>query len=194
MSQWACMGKLSKIWMGYYEAVNLETNSPVVVCKKCLQEYQHPRWKNDSSTSTIKKYFGKHENIKPQVIGAGSIERYIRTSSLTSSLTQPELDKLLLQTLAACNWPFNQFNNSQFQYFINRVLPNHHCPGRKQIRNLLKKEADIAREDIKERLITCTSRVSLALDCWSSSNSYNFISMTICSLHKANCSNHLSLC
>ena len=192
MSQWACMAKLSKIWMGYYEAVNLETNSAVVVCKKCLQEYEHPRWKKDSSTSTIQKHYNKHEETKPRVTSAESIERYLRTSSAASSLSQLDLDELLLQTLAACNWSFNQFDNPQFQYFISRALPNHRCPGRRQIRNLLRKAAQAAHEDIKERLASCTSRVSLALDCWSSSNSYNFIGMIL--LCKANRSDYLSLC
>src|SRR5947208_14047652 len=108
MSQWACMGKLSKIWMGYYEAINLKMNSPVVVCKMCSREYDHPRWKDDSSTSTITKHYTKHHETKPRVTSAESMERYVRAWSGTSALTQPELDELLLQTLAACNWYFNQ--------------------------------------------------------------------------------------
>src|SRR5204862_2379372 len=100
MSQWACMGKLSKIWMGYYEAVNLKTDSPVVVCKTCSQEYEHPRWKADSSTSTIKKHYNKHHETKPQVTSAESMERYVQAWPMTSALTQPEIDELLLQTLA----------------------------------------------------------------------------------------------
>ena len=169
------MRKLSKIWMGFYEVVNLKTDSPVVVCKKCSQEYDHPRWKDDSSISTIKKHYDKHQETKARVTNAESMERYVRMRSETSALIEPELNELLLQTLAACNWSFNQFDNPQFQYFINRVLPNHRCPGRKQMKSLLKKAADIAREEIKKRLAVCTSRVSLALDCWSSSNSYNFM-------------------
>ena len=160
--------------MGYYEAVNLKKSSPVVVCKTCSQEYDHPRWKDDSSTSTIKKHYNKHHETKPRVTSAESIERYVQKCG-TSTLTWPELDELLLQTLAACNWSFNQFDNPQFQYLISRALPNHRCPGRKLMKSLLKKAANAARKDIKARLAVCTSRVSLGLDCWSSSNSYNFM-------------------
>src|SRR5689334_11413788 len=101
------MGKSSKIWTGYYEAVNLKTNSAVVVCKKCSREYDHPRWKSGSSTSTIQKHYNKHHETKPQVTSAESIERYVQAWPGASALTQLELDALLLETLAACNWSFN---------------------------------------------------------------------------------------
>lgn len=68
------MGKLSKIWMGFYEVINLETDSPVIVCKKYSQEYDHPRWKDDSSTSTIKKYYDKYQEMKSRVINMENME------------------------------------------------------------------------------------------------------------------------
>jgi hypothetical protein len=108
------------------------------------------------------------------------MERYVAAwSGNASIMTKEEINDLLLQTMAACNWSFNQFDNPQFQFFITRLIPNHRCPGRRQMRSLLTKGADIARNEIKERLDTSTARVSLALDCWSSSNSYNFMGIIL---------------
>ena len=94
------------------------------------------------------------------------MERYVAVWSRNASImTKEEINDLLLQTMAACNRSFNQFNNPQFQFFISRLVPNHRCPGQRKMRSLLKKEADMARNEIEERLNTSTARVSLALDC-----------------------------
>jgi hypothetical protein len=41
--------------------------------------------------------------------------------------------------------------------------------------NLLKKMIEIARREIKERFENMDSRISLALDCWTSSNRWEFM-------------------
>ena len=64
--------------MGYYETINLKTNSAMIVYKICSQEYDHPRWKNDSSISIIQKYYNKHHETKSRVINAESIKRYVQ--------------------------------------------------------------------------------------------------------------------
>jgi hypothetical protein len=191
---WACLSSVSETWRNYHEAINLQTNSAVVVCKKCSQEYPHPRTKSDSSTSTLVKHLKMHTEQKSKISSAGSMERYVATwSGNASVMTKEEINDLLLQTMVACNWSFNQFDNPQFQFFITRLVPNHRCPSRRQMRNLLKKGADTARAEIKEKLEKSTARVSLALDCWSSSNSYNFMGITA-PFSRFDFSNYLSLC
>ena len=135
-----------------------------------------------------------HAEQKSKISSAGSMECYVTAwPGNASVMTKEEINDLLLQTMAACNWSFNQFDNPQFQFFITRLVPNHHCPGRRQMRNLLTKGADTARTEIKEKLETSTARVSLALDCWSSSNSYNFMGITAL-FSRFDFSNYLSLC
>jgi hypothetical protein len=193
---WACLSSASDIWLSYYEAINLQTNAAVVVCKKCSQEYPHPRARDDSSTSTIVKHFKTHANRKSKISGAGSMERYVATLSSNTStiiMTKEEANDLLLQTMAVCNWSFYQFDNPQFQFFISHLIPNHRCPGRRQMKSLLTNAANTARTEIKARLEACTARVSIALDCWSSSNSYNFMG-TIVYWFNTNFSNYVSLC
>ena len=153
---------------------------PKVVCKICQQSYEHPRLPcNNGSTSTMWKYEWKHgrPHIK-KLSSAGAMEQFVRQEVKQEVMMKAELEQLLLQTIITCNWSFNQFDLLHFQYFIARTIPQYQCPGWKWMHGLLAKAAITARADIKERLSSCDVWVSLALDCWSSSNSYNF--MGIC--------------
>jgi hypothetical protein len=49
------------------------------------------------------------------------------------------------------------------------------CPSRKVIRQRLHEHADISTEELHELLATNDSKVSLALDCWSSRSNYGFM-------------------
>jgi len=153
-----------------------------VLCKECGQEYIHPRLKSDQSTSTQIKHIRKHEPLKKKLSTAGTINQFIQSTSSRTALTKDELETLLLHTMAACNWSFNQFNTGQFQYFISKTT-NHSCPGAKRMTTLLERAAQEARDEIRCRLGSCTSRINLALDCWASSNSYNFMGMNPRILH-----------
>jgi len=125
------------------------------------------------------KHLRKHEVIKPVTSSAGSMDRFVQSRSNYEVITKKELDDLLLQTAAACNWSFLQFDNPQFQYFIARAFPDHVAPGRRHMKNLLGKAADKARDEIRSRFTKSSSRISLALDCWISSNSYDFMGMSL---------------
>ena len=92
-------------------------------------------------------------------------------------MTKIELEQLLLETTAACNWSFFIFDNKHFQHFLQQAFPDHNSPSRKQMKNLLEKAMDIARKEIRSRFAFSNSRINLALDCWASSNSYNFMGM-----------------
>jgi hypothetical protein len=99
----------------------------------------------------------KHERKRgtphiKKLSAAGAMEQFIRHEAKQEILTKNELEQLLLHTMVACNWSFNQFDLPHFQYFISKTIPHHSCPGRKQMQTLLAKVAVTARADIKERL------------------------------------------
>ena len=126
----------------------------------------------------MRKHERKHGGQqRKKLSAAGAMEQFVRRETVQQVMTKDELEQLLLQTMAACNWSFNQFDLPYFQYFIARTVPQHQCPGRKRMRAILATAASTAKQDIKSRLAACDSRVSLALDCWSSSNCYNFMGM-----------------
>ena len=114
----------------------------------------------------MRKHEQKHgaPHIK-KLSSAGAMEQFVRRDVKQEVLTKNELEQLLLHTMIACNWTFNQFDLPHFQYFIAKIAPLHRCPGWKRMHTLLTKAAVTARADIKERLSSCDARISLALNC-----------------------------
>jgi hypothetical protein len=166
------------VWKAFYEAVDIKGNKAVVICKKCSKIYDHPRLKLDSSTSTLNKHINKHHRqSNPAQTSVGAMDNFIKPRFSKETITKIELEQLLLETTAVCNWPFFIFDNKHFQHFLQRAFSDHNPPGRKQMKNLLEKAADTARNEIRSRFAFSSSRISLALDFWASSNSYNFMGM-----------------
>ena len=152
---------------------------PLVVCKKCGTEYNHPRVPGSGpSTSSLSKHLKAHrkKDANEPKNDTKPLNNYF--SSLNQNrLFESDLKELLLHTAVTCNWPFDQFDNPQFQELLNRGFPAHTLPGRKSITSQLKKSAEEARADIRRRLVENESRVSLALDCWTSPNRWEFMGM-----------------
>ncbi len=114
----------------------------------------------------MRKHEQKHgaPHIK-KLSSAGAMEQFVRRDVKQEVLTKNELEQLLLHTMIACNWTFNQFDLPHFQYFIAKIAPLHRCPGWKRMHTLLTKAAVTVRADIKERLSSCDARISFALNC-----------------------------
>jgi hypothetical protein len=76
--------------------------------------------------------------------------------------------------MIACNWSFEQFRVESFR----ELLDTDHgfeVPTPKIMKARLKKYTKLAQMEIKDRLRNNDSRISLALDCWSSSNRLEFM-------------------
>jgi hypothetical protein len=102
------------------------------------------------------------------------IRTMLEGQQLKARMTQEEYDLKCVNAMVACNWSFEQFKIQAFR----ELLDNGHgfeVPSPKVMKARLKKYARLAREEIKERLGNNDSRISLALDCWSSSNRLEFM-------------------
>ena len=94
-----------------------------------------------------------------------------------NNISGPELQRLLLDTAVTCNWPFDQFDVEVFRHLMRRGYPGHNIPRKKTIKRHLTSAAKIARDEIKSRFETHDGRISIALDCWTSSNRWEFMGM-----------------
>ena len=152
---------------------------PLVVCKKCGIEYNHPRMLGaNSSTSSLSKHLKSHKKKDAQLPKKDTrpLNEYFSSSTQRhQTLFESEFKELLLHTVVTCNWPFDQFDNPQFQELLSRGFPAHTLPGRNAMKAQLTKSAEEARADIKWRLAENQSHVSLALDCWTSPNRWEFM-------------------
>jgi hypothetical protein len=171
------------MWSHYHEAVDLHNSTAVVICKVCHKVYEHPRVKKGSGTDVIAKHWQrKHENEKPAV-KLGPLDQYTRPAETRKQdrmvVSKLELEELLVKAMVACNWPFVQFNNEDFQNLLVRGFPHleDSLPHSKRMVTVLNERASVAKEEIRLRFASNASRISLALDGWTSSNSLEFMGM-----------------
>src|SRR5437762_12295854 len=73
---------------------------------------------------------------------------------------------------------FDQFEVEVFRYLMRRGYPGYNIPKRKTVRRHLTSGAEKAREEIKSRFENHDGHISLALDCWTSSNRWEFMGTT----------------
>ena len=198
MPSWACLSgeELKRSWTFFDEAIDLKTNEAKAICKHCSKSYAHPRTNtNGNWTSSLSKHIKTHEEKELQKSKEGSMDKFLKSNKNMRVLAKVDFDAILLETAVTCNWSFYQFDVPQFKYFLSRAFPEHRSPGRKYVKSLLAKAATKAREEIKERLAAETSKISLALDCWTSDNCYEFMGKHILSFFfNTNSSNYISLC
>jgi len=146
------------------------------VCNTCAHILIHPYEKNDKSNSSVWKHYRKHEGKS-----RGSAQPPPNQPTIDSLLARPQminssdLNRILLQTTVTCNWPFDQFDIEIFRHLLHCGFPGHKIPNRLAIRRYLTPAADKAREEIKSRFEAHEGRISLALDCWTSSNRHEFM-------------------
>jgi hypothetical protein len=94
----------------------------------------------------------------------------------TDSLTENDVKDTVLNFFISGNIPFNQADNPEFQKLVSmiEVKGRRVTINRKNVRARLTVQATKAKQDLKDELTANTSRVSLAMDCWTSrlNNSY----------------------
>ena len=184
-----------EVWQSFHEVIDLNLSEAKVHCKTCIKIYDHPKVK-DGNTSSMWKHFRKHAKSQNLVKPTGSqdIRSFISTQQGTNvGVTQSDLEGLLLDATVESNWPFDQFEKLAFRKFVQSGFPGHKVPRRKAMRFRLKRAAEKARNELREQFASVDSRISLALDCWTSPNRWEFMGNKS-HLMYANFSDYCSLC
>ena len=172
---------------GYDEILDVKNKQALVRCRRCRHQYMHPRWNpSTSSTNNLNRHrrgcFKRPQtNSSVPVVAATTItsldlsQQDIRT--MFNTLGQEQLEEVLMQCLVASNWSFRQFSVHPFQKLLSSGFPKLHPPSARIMRLRFPKYAEEARADIKKRFKENLSRISLALDCWTSPNRLEFMGM-----------------
>ena len=170
----------------FYETIELEKNEAVCVCKRCRHKITHPYMKADSSNSNLWKHYCKHNNRCPSPqTNQLNIDALL---SWATGIMTIDFQRLLLQMMIICNWSFDQFDNATFRHLLVRDFLGQKILGRIIMHRLLTSTAQKAKDEIKERFGNHDGRISLALTCWTSSNRWEFMSMTSSPLLHDRCS------
>ena len=93
-------------------------------------------------------------------------------------ITKALIDQQVLKFVISATLPFSVIENEYFRDLISWIKVNNRpaqAPSRKVIRARLSTEAQSAKEDLKAALAANKSKISLAVDCWSSRTNFGFL-------------------
>ncbi len=156
----------------------------------CRKMQAHP-WKYESKPSGILK---RHLNNcgpyrESQRIGSGSqassMTQFFSSGDTTPTsrpITKALIDQQVLKFMISANLPFNAVENENFRELISWIKVNNRpaqAPSRKIIRARLSTEAKSAKEDLKTILAANKSKISLAIDCWSTRTNFGFMGIAV---------------
>jgi len=169
--------------------VNRLRGTAVCVCKGCRAELGHPA-RNEQKTTTslkrhsescegLKRYWRNHASRQPstlnELFASGSAKAHSKTSITTGRIREE-----VLSFFVSGNVPFSQVDNPHFQRLIQWILSSNGTPlstviSRKTVRADLTRQAQAAKTELKSILANVNSKISLALDCWTSRNCFAFL-------------------
>jgi hypothetical protein len=96
----------------------------------------------------------------------------------STPLNKELLEEQILNFFVSGNIPFNQVENPHFHTLISHISINNkpsQAPSRTTLRARLSKHSQMAEENLKEILGKNDSKISLALDCWTSKSQRGFL-------------------
>jgi len=95
-------------------------------------------------------------------------------------MTNDFLCEKVLRIIIAGNLPFYHAENTELVEHLKDAYPDCTPPSRKAVMDLLKTKAARARRELVEKLSQVDSKVSLAMDCWTTRNNIGFLGMFQC--------------
>ena len=176
------------MWDEFHEAVHKSKYTCHVLCKHCDKSYGHPTTLGKATDSGTTKSMSRHlQTCKRYNDKKGDRERMLdfesRLESGQTTLADYDNDTMVEKTLKffiSGNIAFNQADNPYFQDLIRHGQVKIKGPkvNRKSVRAQLSEVGANATEDLMATLMANDSKVSLALDCWTSKNGHAFLGNT----------------
>jgi hypothetical protein len=164
------------------------------MCKHCAKTYAHPstvgKVGSSGTTSSMTRHLKDCGNYKRTTSTIKGSDLTARMEAGQTTLDdyddgqdESQVDKTLKFFISG-NVAFNQADNPHFHKLIEHCK---HCNcrskgpkvNRKSVRSRLSTVATDAKEDLMITLIENDSKVSLALDCWTSKNGYAFLGIIL---------------
>ena len=142
----------------------------------------HPYTVRTNPTNSIARHYPKCREYKVHIRGGSELQSTVSSyfQPQRNELTMAKIEEEILKYVISGNIPFNQVENQHFRNIISFIQIRNkpvQAPSRKVIRARLSSKSEQARENLLTTLAANTSKISLALDCWSTRNSYGFLGM-----------------
>ena len=178
-------GELKTYWHEYDECIELAVKQPKVRCKHCRKIFAHPGRNGQSTTTSLKRHiesncqkFKRDGNTSSGIGTPGFFQGFRSETSGPIRMTQEMLEEQILKFFISENIAFNQADNPHFRKLMSFITVNNKpasSPDSTTLRARLSKFSQIADDQLKKVLQDNESKISLALDCWSSSNKLSYL-------------------
>ena len=179
------------MWSEFYEAFDTRDQVPVLECKHCSDFIKHPllvgkKAVNRGRTGVTTGLIRHLQLCKPYLRSTGKdrgiIDKFLDQSGTKKKglITQNEVMDRVLKFFISGNIAFNQADNPYFRDLVSLITCDNNINvrvNRSNVTNRLHKSAADAKSDLMVTLMENESKISLALDCWTSRNNIAFLGM-----------------
>ncbi|KAJ5751474.1 uncharacterized protein N7511_008439 [Penicillium nucicola] len=181
----------TEVWDGYHQVAQIIDGAPKVMCKRCGKILEHPYSTSPGSIGSRVQYHGT-STIMKHLRTAGcrrsdnkrnsEITKFLQTEAESSAtpFSCQEWEEDILQFLTLNRLPFNLVEYTSFKRLFHKarsapaILP---FPSADTIRRRLGSIVKDRQQRIL-RTLPPRSKISIALDCWTSPFSQAFIAIT----------------
>lgn len=181
--------------------MNPQLGTPHQICKYCQYVTKHNNLLNGKTPKNLNEHLERCDKYKawrranpsnnyedehvdhsaPKVI----LDDYLTSSSdilpTKGAMTSAKLCEQVLRIIVAGNLGFSFAENPEFVALLHHAYPDCNIPNRRSVSKALKKAAKDERVALREELMNNDSKVSIALDAWTSNNNIAFLGMYIVS-------------
>jgi hypothetical protein len=171
-------------WNMFHETVKRQDGVPYAVCMLCNSAYKHPRCWKSAPTNSLNRHLDdciQYQRLLKTGVSTsnGILSDYFNTTIKPHiPITKDWIEQQVLKFFISANIPFRQADSEHFQELISKIQVNGNIirsPSRKVIRARLTREAEAAKANLKAILAQNSSKISLALDMWSTRNKFGFL-------------------
>jgi hypothetical protein len=181
------------MWSEFYEALDTQNRVPVLECKHCFDFVKHPllvgknaqnRGKTGVTTGMIRHLEGCKPYLRSKGKDSGIMDKFLTHNGAKKKVlvTQNEIMDRVLKFFISGNVAFNQADNPYFRDLIALIKCDNDINvkvNRSNVTTRLHNSAADAKSDLMATLMQNESKISLALDCWTSRNQIAFLGMLL---------------
>jgi hypothetical protein len=180
----------SLYWNHFMNCIDPKAGLAYMVCKSCNAKTAHPGHTTKKNTSGMKYHFDncikykQEENKRRRREGEWTtLEEDIfadvqHTNSPTrGTISAEKLCEQVLRIITEGNLPFAFADNCEFIKLLKHAYPGINPPNRRSVATRLKSNVATEKQRLRDRLAEHDSKISLALDAWTTRNNTAFLGM-----------------
>jgi hypothetical protein len=180
--------KSSDTWNEYFETVHRKHGTAHLLCKHCHTVFPHPNSDPNKSTSSIGKHLKTCSEYKRKLRNAAgedspSVDLFEDFFNSVAPRDRPvttrdRVKEKVLRIIISGNLSFSFAENDEFVDLLKDAYPDCTPPNRRAIVEYLKSKATLTRHELKAKLGELDSKVSIALDIWTTRTNLAFLGMS----------------